>query len=198
MSSKLKQTRTAQLRQIQKVTEAIGSQLKELHAERSLKLQALQSVSLGLYEELDKLTKKSPVDAVTDLVLSQVNDIVRETKELAKDDVYVQRLSLFVPAGDNPEQRDALVMLRQARQGLDRHKVRLDSAISILQRRLDEVRVLERALQSFLYDGSSIKRGDIDAFGTGSFSDWFYSHYPHEFNFQRLDTLDILTYFAEK
>lgn len=197
MSNKIRQARAEKLEQIRKAKEATQSALEILTTESS-GLAALQSVSLGLYEELDKLTKKAPAEAVTDFVLSQLNDVVSETKKLAVSDAYVQKLHEVVAAGDNPEQRDALVILRQARQGLERHKAQIDPKISILRTRLGETSLLENAVQTFLADGSAIKKDDDIFSGRHYYPDWFYSGFPYEFNFQRLDSMDILAHFNLK
>ena len=92
----------------------------ELRDEQENNLEMLESVTYGLYEEVEKLTKKAPGAVITDLCLEQVNDVVRETRELASDDKYVQKLKEFVPAGDNPQYQDALFVMRQVRDGLGR------------------------------------------------------------------------------
>ena len=66
------------------------------------------------------LTKKAPAESVTDLALNQINDVIRDVKELLQDDPYIQQLVEFIPAGDNPELRDALLVIGQIRQGLKR------------------------------------------------------------------------------
>ncbi len=198
MPNRTQKNRVEKLNEIRRAKHLLQSQLTDITTEAS-ELSALQSVALGLYEELDKLTKKSPVEAVTDFVLSQLNDVIRETKRLVADDSYVQKLNEAVPAGDNPEQRDAIVMLRQARQGLERHQGRIEPRIKIVRARLNEVDLLETAVETFLMDGSSIKRADFDRFSSGyTFAEWFYSNFPREFDFQRLDSTDILAHFNLK
>lgn len=189
-NNKLRQARIEKLSQIQRIKETLQSQLTTSSAERQA-VYELESVALGLYEELDKLTKKSPAESVTDFVLSQLNDVIRETKKLARSDDYVQKLNEIVAAGDNPEQRDALVMLRQARQGLDRYKMRLEGRSKKSARQLNEAQLIERALQNYLADGPTIQKKSSDI----SNSDWFSSDYPHDFDFRRLDSTDIPSYF---
>jgi hypothetical protein len=77
----------------------------------------LKSVSSGLYDELDKLCKKSPAEPITDLALTSVNEVIKETKQLIQNDIYIQRISEFIPAGDNPQLRDAVMVMRQITQG---------------------------------------------------------------------------------
>lgn len=93
---------------------------KLLIKEYQKKHQLLTSVTEGLYIEIEKLTKKAPAEEITELALEQINDVIKDTKDLVKDDTYVQKLQVFVPAGDPPQLRDALIVLRQIKQGLER------------------------------------------------------------------------------
>lgn len=197
MTNKRRALRAQKLKELQTIEEALRAVKRAKYAETS-DLSMLESVSLGLYEELDKLTKKAPAEAVTDFVLNQLNDIVRETKKMAVDDPYVQKLIEFVAAGDNPEQRDALVLLRQSRQGLERHAGALKRHISQLNNNLQEVSLLESAIEQFLNGESTMKKGDLESSIRNSYSSWFYGGYPHEFNFERFDSTDLLAYFGVK
>src|SRR5947208_511230 len=86
--------RRLQLSQLESVIPALQTRAGEL-GEIQKKLNLLQSVSLGLYEEIDKLAKKAGADEVTPLVLEQVNDVIREAKELVSDDPYIKRYHEF-------------------------------------------------------------------------------------------------------
>src|SRR5262245_42515654 len=119
---------------IPKLTQRVA-QLSEALAQIDL----LQDVSQGLYEELDKLCKKAPAETITDLALSQINTVIKETKGLVVTDAYVSRLTEFVAAGDNPEHRDVVVVLKQLllgqvriraeiKQKLDSHEIKLGNA----------------------------------------------------------------------
>ena len=74
----------------------------------------------GFYDEIDKLTKKSPADLVTDLQLEIVNEIIEMVKKIFNDDELISKVNKFVPAGDNPAYRDVIVILRRLKQGLER------------------------------------------------------------------------------
>jgi hypothetical protein len=76
----------------------------------------------GLYQEIDKIYKKAPEEPISDLTVENVNNLIKDTKEIVKDDPYIDRVKEFVPAGDNPEYRDVIIVLRQLTQGLDRFK----------------------------------------------------------------------------
>jgi hypothetical protein len=197
MSTKLQQLRNQKLDELGEIEEIIRTALREKYAETS-ELSALESVSVGLYEELDKFTKKAPAEPVTEFVLNQLNDIVRETKKMAVGDPHIQKLTEFVAAGDNPQQRDALVLLRQSRQGLERHAGTIKRRISVLNNDLRELALLENAVRVFLNDGSSIKKSDLEFSLRDAYPDWFYAGFTHEFNFERFDSTDLFAYFGVK
>jgi len=82
---------------------------------------ALKSFTQALYDEMDKLQKKAPSAGLSDLATKRVNRAIKDAKELmAEYDAYVTELSEFVPAGDNPEVRDAVLVLREILQALER------------------------------------------------------------------------------
>ena len=80
----------------------------------------LNSVLDGLYTEFEKLTKKSPADEITNLALKRINVVIKDAKGLLKDDSYVDSIDPFVAAGDLPQLRDALMILRELKQGMER------------------------------------------------------------------------------
>ncbi|MFH1547510.1 MAG: hypothetical protein ABIC57_03415 [bacterium] len=105
-----------------------------------IKWEQISSELDGLYEELDKIYKKAPEEQISALTVESINLIVRDTKEIIKEDPYVNHVNEFVPAGDNPEYRDAIIILKRLKQGLERFKrsylrehERLDSLISELK-----------------------------------------------------------------
>jgi len=87
-----------------------------------IRLEQISSELNGLYQEIDKIYKKAPEEPISDLTVENVNNLIKDTKEIVKDDPYIDRVKEFVPAGDNPEYRDVIIVLRQLRQGLDRFK----------------------------------------------------------------------------
>jgi hypothetical protein len=80
----------------------------------------LASVLAGLYDEIDKLAKKAPADEITELGLRQTNSVISAAKEFLAGDPFIDEITPFVPAGENPEYRDVLLVLRQLKQGLAR------------------------------------------------------------------------------
>jgi len=87
-----------------------------------IRWEQISSELYGLYEELDKIYKKAPEEQISDLTVQNMNNLIKDTKEIIKGDPYIDRIKDFVPAGDNPEYRDVIMVLRQLRQGLDRLK----------------------------------------------------------------------------
>jgi hypothetical protein len=80
----------------------------------------LKSELDGVYVEMDKLCKKAPREPLSDLQTTIVNGVIHKTKHFLAEDTIVKEVSPFVPAGDNPEYRDALTVLQQLRQALNR------------------------------------------------------------------------------
>jgi hypothetical protein len=80
----------------------------------------LKSVLDGHYEEIEKLTKKSPSNEVTDLALKRINTVIKDTKKLLAGDPYIDSIDVFVAAGDMPQLRDVLMVLRELIQGMER------------------------------------------------------------------------------
>lgn len=87
-----------------------------------IKWEQISSELDGLYEELDKIYKKAPEEPISDLTVENINQLIKDTKDIIIDDPYIERIKSFVPAGDNPEYRDAIIILKQLRKGLDRFK----------------------------------------------------------------------------
>ena len=196
VAKELKSRREKQLEEIISIGETLDNCLEKARGMRA-QYALLTSVSLGLYDEVDKLTKKAPAEPVTDLVLSQVNDVIREVKELAQDDPYVQRLNEFVAAGDNPEQRDVVVALRQLRQGLERFKATISPRVDKFSRMLNEAITIEVALQLFQEGKTDISPENVDEFGFDHSGIWFTGNHliDQYFDWSRLDRINFSTYF---
>lgn len=84
--------------------------------------QLIASEAEGIYIEADKLAKKFPATKITQLELDTINYIVDGIKNLLEGDRFIDRLNKFEPAGDNPEYREVVLVLRQIIQGLNRYK----------------------------------------------------------------------------
>ena len=194
--------RKKQLEQVRDIADDLKRRLQASYAD-SKRLALLHSVAIGLYDEGDKLSKKAPAETASDLMLEQVNDIIRETRESLKDDVYVQRLREFVPAGNNPQLRDVVVVLRQLRQGIGR----TDDNATGFQRQAkhlaNEAQVIITALELYIETGKAPSDDSVrylveaSVLGTSD-HDWFVFNnhaLQHYFNIDKLDRTNIAEYF---
>lgn len=86
--------------------------------------QQLESVVEGLYDEVDKLTKKWPTMPVSQMTVDRTNKAILTVRDLLKNegDDFIEDIHEIVPAGDLPENRDVLLTLRQIQGGLARFK----------------------------------------------------------------------------
>jgi hypothetical protein len=82
----------------------------------------LQSVCEGYYDELGKQTRKWPTMPVTRRTVDRVNKLLGEVRKLLEDeeDDFAAGLDDIVPAGDLPENRDVVLILREVRDALGR------------------------------------------------------------------------------
>lgn len=80
----------------------------------------LKSEIEGLYIEFDKLTKKGAAQPITNLALENVNAAIGDAKELLSGDRSVDRINVFVSAGENPVNSDVLLVLSKLRAALRR------------------------------------------------------------------------------
>lgn len=187
--------RKEQLEQVR----AIAADLKQhLHVSYtdSKRLTLLQSVSIGLYDESDKLSKKAPAEAASDLMLEQVNDIIRETREALQEDVYVQRLKEFVPAGNNPQLRDVVVVMRQVRQGMERFRTKLNDFEGKTRSLILQADTMILAIEYRLANEDAISKRRVEDLLGHAPNDWFkYATLEEVFNFEKLDRTNIGEYF---
>lgn len=184
--------RRQQLQEVTDAVEDLGRHLDQLRQQTST-LEYLKSVAVGLYEELDKLTKKAPAEQVTDLILRHVNDVIRQLKAFSHRDTYVHSLTEFVPAGDNPEQRDVLIVLRQVLQALGRHHATLNAQKAYANDLLVQAQTVQVAVGLFLQDHTTVSRGDIEENIPSASAKWLRSYH---FRFDLLDMTNIRKHFT--
>lgn len=190
-----RQFRIDQQTQLNEAIDILVTRLQQCkHHQKELTL--LDSVSLGLYEEVDKLAKKAAAEEVTELALGQINGLINDTKKLLDSDQYIQKLNVFIAAGDNPQHRDAVLVLRQIRQGLERFKNQLISLINLLNQRLKDAQGILVAIE-LLLGNDDAKEQNLKDHGAKISSEWFSAGYNPHFNFTRLDRTNIKEYFAE-
>lgn len=180
----------AELNEIVQTTAESREQLNDLTSQREL----LLSVAHGLYEETDKLSKKAPAEQITDLLLEQVNQVIGETKELIAEDPYVQRMKPFVAAGDNPEHRDVVVVLRMVLQALERFRKYIEDERPTRNKAWREAVVLQHATAEYVRSGAVLTKGHIKSEYTRHAEDWFLD-VTDAFDFERLDETSLKEYF---
>lgn len=176
--------------QITQITEYLKKDYDEL-IEIGKMFNIVDSVSEGLYEELDKLSKKSPIEPVTNLIVEEVNEVIKRIKDIIKTDLFIERLKQFVAAGDNPETRDVLIILKNVRQGIKRYEPELISHKTKLTERKHEARLISDCLSSFLEADEELSIDEAD-FGK-EFPSWF--NHLRYFNFEKLAKTDIYSHF---
>lgn len=193
---KRKQLRREQLVAIEQGIDIIKNVLEEVKGTKRRRQQLLDSVALGLYDEIDKLCKRAPAESVTDLALEQVNEIIKETRELVNQDEYVQKLKQFIPAGDLPQYRDVVVVLRQIRLGLDRFREYLMTIEAELNGKLNTGYFLCTVLEMYLEGNRSVGQDDLVQFAKRMPPGWMTGVYPQKFDFGKLDKFDIRSFFG--
>ena len=189
--------RSNQLAQLEQAITALTEKLATL-SQIQKNIDLLQSVSLGLYDELDKLAKRAGADQITDLVLEQVNDVIHESKALMPEDTYVQRLHEFVAAGDNPQHRDALVVMRQVRQGLERLQTDINARRTRWAESLADAKGVKVAVELCLQEEEEITKDDLKHNEVAVKERWMTQEEDFDtpiFSFQVLDRTDIPSYF---
>ena len=203
----LKELRQFKFTQIEQIIDYFEKKQSELN-EKEKFAKILEDVAKGLYEENDKLFKKSPVETITPLTLEQVNEVIKDTKNIADTDIYVQKLVPFVPAGDNPEVRDVVSVLNQILRGLSRFKDNIKPFQADFVSKLEEANLIYQCLEEFLEN--DLELNSEDTILASKFSSWFDDYAEeeeededgevdvyeyHYFNFSKLDKLDIFKQF---
>jgi hypothetical protein len=99
----------------------------------------LVSVVQALYDEVDKLSRKWPTMPITQLTLEKTNRAIAAVKELLKNegDDFAEDIAIIVPAGDLPETRDTVLILRQVQAALNRFERKYESEWRKLNRQDD-------------------------------------------------------------
>ena len=183
---------------------------KDLKAKRGrLRLcDELLDHSSGFYDEVNKLAKGRTAFPATPLVRQNANDIIADAKKLVKtkEDVHMDRIKEFVPAGDEPPYPDVLVVLRSVRQCLKRHREKEADSIEALQVKLRIASTAEGALDYFLHDEEASEEDKespskeiVQAYTNGKISDKCFIHYSNDytsyyFAFHKLDSISFKEY----
>jgi hypothetical protein len=166
--------------------------------------------SEGFYEEVDKLAKGRTAFPATPLVRQSANDIISDAKKLikVKEDVHMDRIKEFVPAGDEPLYPDVLVTIRSVRNCLERHRDKQTTRVKALNRKMRVAETAAGALEYFLNDEEAsdedketpskeavqgYTNGKINSDCFRQFSNDYSSYY---FDFDRLDSMTFRDYLS--
>jgi len=138
---------------------------------------------------------------VTELVVEQANDVIRDAKNIVEGDMYLDRVKEFVPAGDNPVYPDVLLKLRTVQQCLSQFGAGRVDREKHLVKILHEARTILGALQCYM-DGAEYPSKDEvkKTLDEGSpASSWFFrSDDDNEyFDFERLDRRKLDEYLSD-
>ena len=201
-AEELERLRTAQLVAVRLAIGELEEALREL-ASRERRREELANHLAGFYEEIDKLAKGRAMLEVTQLVLEESNQIIRDAKAIVTGDSYLSRVKEFVAAGNNPVYPDVLVALRTVRQSLDRAKLQFSEREKAVKKVLAEAQTVETALTSLLEEDSAPEFQTIKFLARGRHGvalSWFLPGYPEEqrlFDVERLDAVaDLHARFA--
>jgi hypothetical protein len=170
---KLMGQRTTQLEEARIALKKIQKALKVTH-ETAQRRKALSSHAFGIYEEVNKLAKGKTLNEVTSLLVEQANGIIRDAKAIVKDDIYLDRIKEFIPAGTNPVYPDVLVVVRVVRGSLDRCERELDTQKTRLQETLKRARTTVGALECFMSGVENCEyalKSDVRAYVEGQIDD---------------------------
>jgi hypothetical protein len=171
-----------------------NSQEREKTINKSKTLSLLESVTFGLYIETEKLCRKKPELLATNLIVEQVNQVIKETKETVEDDPYIERLKEFVPAGTNPEIQDVVIVLKQISQGLVRYKGKPSERLKSIANERFLMNLIHESLDSLLDDNEELTKSDFE--NGMYYSSWFNDKSPYSFNFKKLEETDLYDYFG--
>jgi len=147
----LRERRGRQLADARTAVEAVKGELRA--AQLTLRrCGALSNHPGGFYEEVDKLAKGRALLEVTGLVVEEANNIIRDAKDIVTNDVFLNRVKEFVPAGNNPVYPDVVVSIRSVRNSLARFHKTLESGIDRTSETLQKARTVVGVLEYFLDD----------------------------------------------
>lgn len=186
--------------QITNVLESLRAKISEIKRRGEFR-SLVEDVAEGLYQEIDKQFKKTPFEPVTTLTVDNVNQVILDTKEIAFDDVYVQRINAFEPAGDNPETRDVAMALTQVQKGLQRVTSKIDQEKEKHGDRIREAEMLNEVLEQIVEFDLELDCTDVN--DGKEFIKWFLTDEEADededgyFDYRKLCMTNFIKYFAD-
>ena len=197
--NKARDQRSQQLEQTQQAIARLEKLAPTVRTKQAREAE-LSSHLEGFYQEIEKLAKGKPLVEVTDLVLNQTNDIIRDAKSIIQNDTYLDRIKEFVPAGNNPVYPDVLVVIRIIRQSLTRSQNHTEKRRQHLVQLLLEANTIHAALVCAVqYHVGAPNRDQVkQVLDDDVASAWFSGYSDGQlFKFDRLDRYDIEEYLSE-
>lgn len=99
----------------------MSSRKASFDAAKRRRLAELSSLVVGLYAEFDKLAKKDPYMDLSDLGTKRLSRALQDARELlGPDDRYLKDIEDLKFEDENPEVRDALLVLQEIRKAIER------------------------------------------------------------------------------
>ena len=95
-AKELRTRRTLQLENSQAAVKKLAGELKDVK-KTAKRCETLSNHSGGFYDETNKLAKGKTLIEATPLFVDQANDIIRDAKDIVKNDIYLDRIKEFVP-----------------------------------------------------------------------------------------------------
>lgn len=199
------QLRAKRAQQLKDYERVVSSLERELHVARtnSRTTHELSDHSAGFYDEISKLAKGRALVPSTQLVREAANDIIRDAKGLIRpaEDVHLNRIKAFVPAGDEPTYPEILITVRAVNDALRRHLKRIRSYTQRLEGRLRLASTAVGALTFVLNDEEADEdakqappKESVKFYTEGLVSDQAFALFEGSFNeyyfdFDRLDSM---------
>jgi len=167
----------------------------------------LMDHSDGFYLEINKLAKgRTPLSA-SPLVRQTANDIISDAKKLIKtrEDIHMDRVKEFVPAGDEPTYPDILVVTSSVKHCLQRHRGKQVERIKSTETKLRICNTVIGALGYVLEDEDATveekefpSKEGVAIYTEGSISSLCFEEYSDSsdtyFDFERLDSMKLKDY----
>ena len=198
-TSQIRKQRASQLEEARKVLDILRRELKALNESKAVR-DNLASHSDGFYVEVATLAKSRSLLEATDLVVEQLNDIIRDTKKIVIGDIHLSRIKEFVPAGKNPVYPDVLLVARAVRQCLDRCKRDFERQNIRINAATSKARTVVGALECFLDDEENtgvVLQDDVERYVEGELTASCFTdseEYDDYFDFETLDSQTVENY----
>lgn len=197
-AEELQQRRNAQLHAAEAAVRKSEGPLRDIAA-RAQRRKVLADHLQSFYVEVDKFAKNRQLEATT-LVVDQANDIIRDAKTIVSGDPYLERVNVFVPAGENPPYADVLMVAATIRAALRRAESALEAEDKRWRAISHTALTIAAAVRVIIESGEPYptRNAVATAMGDKPESVWFFKADDDEvyFNSGKLDATDLEALFA--